>query len=457
MDTPNTIASAAKMLQQRQISSRELTQYFLSIIAQRDGDIQAFLTVQPEEALRMADTADAAFRAHAPVSPLCGIPIALKDLYATQHLRTTAGSRVLENKIPQSDASLVSKLRAQQAVLLGKTNTHEFAWGTFTPPTKNPRNLAKIPGGSSGGSAAAVAAGMCLAAMGTDTGGSIRIPSAYCGVSGFKPTYGALATQGIIELSASLDHAGPIAWTAEDCAIMFHELSGKTPEPDFYSDELPPLRIGMLDGIWKTLTEQEIYSAVQSAAQQLANLLPAASHIEICRAVQEDELSALLKTYRVIQGYEAAAYHQRNGWYPQQKAKYTAMTLEYLEKAAEVTSAEYTAALEERRMFVDRWNAAAATYDILLAPTMAISPPDIAELEDLPRRAAVSRIQLSLTFPLNMCGVPALSVPCGQSANGLPIGLQIIGRKDQDDLTLRVGRIFQKYSNYTPDPVFSAQ
>ncbi len=457
MEMPKTLASAAKMLKLGQISSRELTQHFLRVIAQRDGDIQAFLTVQAEEALHMTDAADLALRANTPVSPLCGIPIALKDLYATQNLRTTAGSHVLAENIPLRDASLVSKLRDQNAVLLGKTNTHEFAWGTFTPPTKNPRSLAKISGGSSGGSAAAVAAGMCLAALGTDTGGSIRIPASFCGVTGFKPTFGALATQGIIELSASLDHAGPIAWTAEDCAILFHELAGRTPEPDFYSDDLPPIRIAILGGIWQTLAEDAIYRAVQSAALQFEEHISAKHiHIETLQPVQEDDLNELLKTYRIIQGFEAAAYHRRNGWYPQQKAKYTAMTLEYLERAVEITAAEYAAALEARRVFVEHWNTVTARYDILLAPTMAISPPDIAETEQIPRRNELSRIQLSFTFPLNMCGVPALTVPCNTSENGLPIGLQIIGRRNHDDLTLRVGRIFQNYNNYSPNPVFTA-
>jgi aspartyl-tRNA(Asn)/glutamyl-tRNA(Gln) amidotransferase subunit A len=224
-----TVAMARHLLHTRAISAVELLQHCLQRIAQVDPLIQACITVMADAALAQARTADAALAAGQVSGVLHGIPLGIKDLIATRGVRTTAGSQVLADWIPDEDATVVTRLTAAGAIALCKTNTHEFAFGTFTPPTRNPWNLACVPGGSSGGSAAAVATGECLAALGTDTGGSIRIPAACCGVTGLKPTYGLVSRAGILPLSWSLDHAGPIARTVADCALLLSVLAGYDP------------------------------------------------------------------------------------------------------------------------------------------------------------------------------------------------------------------------------------
>ena len=224
-----SIQQASEELRSGLITPTELLADTLDSIDQLDSDIQAFVTVMRDQAYEEAEKAENEQRTGLFRSPLHGVPIAIKDLIAVKNVRMTAGSNVLADYVPQEDATVVELLRRAGAVIIGKTNTHEFAYGTYTPPTRNPWNLQHIAGGSSGGSAAAVAAGMCPGAIGSDTGGSIRIPSACCGATGLKPTYGRVSTYGVIPLSWSLDHVGPIARSAEDCALLFDAIASYDP------------------------------------------------------------------------------------------------------------------------------------------------------------------------------------------------------------------------------------
>src|SRR5205809_5060968 len=240
-----SIQQASEELRSGLITPTELLAETLDSIDQLDSDIQAFVTVMRDQAYEEAEKAENEQRTGLFRSSLHGIPVAIKDLIAVKDVRMTAGSKVLADYVPQEDATVVEQLRTAGAVIIGKTNTHEFAYGTYTPPTGNPWDLARIPGGSSGGSAAALAASMCHGALGSDTGGSIRIPSACCGITGLKPTYGRVSTYGVIPLSWSLDHVGPMGRSAEDCAILFDAIARYDPrDPNSVSG--PPSRSSAL-------------------------------------------------------------------------------------------------------------------------------------------------------------------------------------------------------------------
>ncbi|HEX9414077.1 MAG TPA: amidase, partial [Ktedonobacterales bacterium] len=289
-----TLSDAAELLHARATTAVELTRACLDRIAALDQQVHAFVTVTPERALADARQADTLFGASLDDDrgPLLGIPVALKDLIATRGIRTTASSRVLEDWVPETDADVARALAAAGTVLLGKTNTHEFAYGTFSLPTRNPWDLERVPGGSSGGSAAAVAAGMCLGAVGSDTGGSIRIPSACCGVTGLKPTYGLVSAAGVIPLSWSLDHVGPIARSVRDCALLLDALvenelfEPRRPLPgvavgdalryvdatDDAAAALTGLRLGVPTNYFFSAVEPEVEAAVRAAIRMLAAL-----------------------------------------------------------------------------------------------------------------------------------------------------------------------------------------
>lgn len=439
-----TIAAAAQALRGGDVPAVALTQACLDRIAAVDPQLRAFVTVTADRALADARRADAELHAGQDRGPLHGIPIALKDLIATAGIRTTAGSQVLADNVPSTDAPIVQALAAAGTVLVGKTNTHEFAWGVFTPPTRNPWNTERVPGGSSGGSAVAVVTGEALGAIGTDTGGSIRIPAACCGATGFKPTYGLVATEGIIPLSWSLDHAGPIARTVEDCALLLDVLV-PAPHPS-YAAQLPAgmsdIRLGVLGGSWADQIDPEILAAFHLAATALA---PHATSID-ARVP-----ATLFHDYRMIQSPEAASYHQDMGWFPARTARYTPATRSFLERTTTgILATEHARALRRRQEFMRQWQGWLndAGVDVVLAPTLPIAAPEMTASADPERSPALREDLLRLTYPLNMLGVPALSVPCGFTSDGLPIGMQIIARQGQDALALRVGAAFQQLTTW---------
>ncbi len=442
MDT-STIAAAGSALRSGQTTAADLTEHCLERIAAIDGTVRAFVTVTADRARADAERADQELRSGHDRGPLHGIPIAIKDLVRTRGIRTTAGSAVLADYVPDEDAAVVTRLVDAGAVLVGKTNTHEFAWGVFTPPTRNPWQLAHVPGGSSGGSAAAVATGMALGAIGTDTGGSIRIPSACCGVTGFKPTYGLVDTRGIIPLSTSLDHAGPIARSAQDCALLLDALTLQAPTHASSLGDPADLRMAMLGGPWEAEVEDATLQIVRHAASLVGPMI--APVIPPSHAMNE-----LFAMYRAIQGPEACATHMEAGWYPQQADRYTAATRGALERAETVTATRYVTAQRQRARLRAAWLdwMREQQVDVLLAPTIMAGAPTIDEANDPERSRAAGERLLWLTFPFNLLGMPALSVPCGFTGEGLPLGLQVIAQPGRDDTVLAVGHALQQRSDW---------
>jgi aspartyl-tRNA(Asn)/glutamyl-tRNA(Gln) amidotransferase subunit A len=446
MDQAWTVAQAGQALRAGEIGAVELAQRCLDRIAAEEDHLHAFVTITAERALEDATRADAELHAGQDRGPLHGIPFALKDLIQTRGIRTTASSDVLADFVPDDDADVARDLVAAGMTLLGKTNTHEFAWGVFSPPTRNPWDTARIAGGSSGGSAAAVAAGETVAAIGTDTGGSIRIPAACCGVTGFKPTYGRVSLRGIIPLSDSLDHAGPIARTAEDCALIMDVIA----EPAYrgshaahLADALAGVRVRLLAGPWAEEPDPRILAAVQAAAQLLA------TDATPCDAFAPNDIRQAFSDYRSIQSPEAVAYHTAQGWYPNRADRYTPAIRSYIERGAQIPAVRYVQAKAAQRQMQTAWAVAcdAAEADIFLAPTLPILPPTIAASADETQSQELRESLLRLTFPFDMLGVPVLALPCGM-VDGLPVSMQIIGRWDADAPVLRVGHAFQQQTDW---------
>lgn len=445
-----TIASAGRAMRAGTLSAVALTQACLQRIAATDERLRAFITVTADRALADAERADQELRAGHDRGLLHGIPIALKDIIETKGILTTAASQVLADFVPTSDATVLRQLAAAGAVLVGKTNTQEFAWGVFTAPTRNPWDLARIPGGSSGGSAAAVAAGQVLGALGTDTGGSIRIPAACCGVTGFKPTLGLVNMQGIIPLSSTMDHAGPIARTVEDCALLLDAL---TDDRHHFAESLAldsaDVRIGVLGGFWAADIDPNVLAGVRAATQ----VLGAASASMLPDFVDGADW---FRAYRMIQSPEATAHHQDMGWFPQRAEQYTPTTRSYLERTPSIPAVAMARALRQRQSWMAQWDdwLDGLGVNVLLAPTLPIVAPLVADTEDPAQSQQLREDLLRLTFPFNMLGVPVLSVPCG-TARDLPIGMQIIGRRGADATVLRVGHAFQQRFGLPPQPVFN--
>ncbi len=442
-----TIAAAAQALRAGETTARAIAEEYLERISAIDDAIHAFAAVTADRARADADRADAELRQGETRGPLHGIPIALKDLIMTRGIVTAAGSDVLAGNVPDADADVARNLDAAGMVLIGKTTTHEFAWGVFTPPARNPWSLDRVPGGSSGGSAAAIAAGLALGAVGSDTGGSIRIPSACCGVTGFKPTYGLVSARGVIELSASLDHIGPIARTAEDCALLLDALApdhdgapfaGRLREPP-----LDPARVAVLGGPWRDASTADVLARVDDAIGVLA---PGARTV----TWPDLDIDRLFALYATIQGAEASAYHRLMGWYPARAERYTVETRKRLERTSAIPAIDYIAARRELAHIVQQWRGwiADERIDVLLAPTLPITAPFVADVEDPARRTPLREALLRLTYPFNLLGVPALTVPCGTGADGMPVGLQIVTPGGEDALALRVGHAFQQRTDW---------
>jgi aspartyl-tRNA(Asn)/glutamyl-tRNA(Gln) amidotransferase subunit A len=456
-------AALGRALRTGSLSPVDLAEAALRRIEALDGQVRAFVTVIRERALDEARQAERDLRAGIDRGPLHGLPLGLKDLVATRGIRTTAGSGVLADYIPDEDAAVAERLMAAGMVLLGKTNTHEFAYGTFTRPTANPWDLERIPGGSSGGSAAALAARMCWLAIGTDTGGSIRIPVACCGVTGLKPTYGLVSAYGIIPLSWSLDHPGPMARSVEDCALMLDALVGYDPrdpaslpnpstQPAYAaalrqagsgSAPLAGLRLGMPEDDYFTAADAEIRAAVQAALKTLEDLGAQIEPVQL-----PPELAELFRAYRGVQMPEATAAHIEAGWWPQHAAAYSPTVRSRLEMGGQIPATEHIQAQRMRRAFSEGMRALMQRVDALALPTLPILPPRIDQL-DQPmtfggREFDASSTLLRFTFPFNMSGQPALSLPCGFSSAGLPIGLQLVGRHLDEPTILRIGHAYQQ-------------
>ncbi len=444
-----TIAEAANLLARREISAVELTEAHLHRISAHDARLNSFITVTADHALAQARTADDELARGVRRGPLHGVPVALKDLYDTAGIRTTAGSIFFADRVPDTDARAVTLLYQAGAVLLGKLNMHEWALGVtnINPhygPSRNPWDTTRITGGSSGGAAAAVAAGLCLGALGSDTGGSIRIPASLCGIVGFKPTFGRVSLRGVVPLSWNLDHAGPMARTVTDAALLLQATAGYDPDdPVSVAAPVDNLladidagvagwRIALADDAHFGQADPEVLAAVHRAAAVFEELGAHIERIDLGRGQEAAQMNALMTTS------DAAAFHRdRLRTHPE---KFGADVLARMERGAMFTSTEYILA----RRFQSEWRRQLERlyerFDLLLTPTAPITAPVIEGLDSIEAARQLTRC----TAPFNLAGLPALSLPCGMSEAGLPIGLQIVAAPWREARALRAGRAFEQ-------------
>ena len=464
----------AKMLRKREVSSREITESVLKRIDEKEEAIHAFITVTPEIALKHADLADKRFRENKRVSPLNGMPVAIKDNMCTQGIPTTCGSKILENYIPPYDATAAAKVLQTGAVLVGKTNMDEFAMGSSCEnsafgPTHNPLNLDHVAGGSSGGSAAAIASGETVIAMGSDTGGSIRLPAAYCGVAGIKPTYGRVSRYGLISYASSLDQIGALARTVEDCGLLLNVICGHDKmdttsadikKPDF----LRSLRQGV-EGIKIGLPEEyfvegldphvkeKVMRAVALFSEKGAEIvdisLPHARYaISSYYLIATAEASSNLARYDGVKyGFRSREeiadlvnmYHETRSEGFGREVKRRIMLGTYVLSAG-YYDAYYLKAQEARALIKQDFDEAFKTVDCMITPVSPCLPFRLGEKMADPLQMYLVDIY---TVSLNLSGLPGMSLNCGM-VDGLPVGLQIIGRAFDEEMVLRVGYAYEK-------------
>ena len=445
---PETIMELAPRLRLKEVSPLELTRACLGRIERLNPALNAFIAVTAESALAEARAAEVEISRGEWRGPLHGIPVALKDLIDTAGTRTTAASGLYQNRVPTEDATVVQRLRRAGAVILGKNNLHEFAYGgsslvSFFGDVHNPWDTGHIAGGSSGGSAAAVAAGLCYAAIGTDTAGSIREPAALCGCVGIKPTYGRVSARGVIPLSWSLDHVGPLAATVGDAAVALQAVAGydpldvgsaDVPVADYVSglsEETKNLRIGVPRAYFFDDLDGEVRAAVDQALTVIGTLVADVRDVQI--EVSSD---------RTVQAAESFAYHAEN--VTRTPELYQPETLRRIRSGENIPAGEYI----RRRRELDHERRRAhdffAELDLLVTPTMPIPAPAIADLKKDPEALRPAELALLRnTRPFNVWGLPAISVPCGFTKSGLPIGLQIAGPHWREDLVLRLAHGYE--------------
>jgi aspartyl-tRNA(Asn)/glutamyl-tRNA(Gln) amidotransferase subunit A len=445
----NSISELAPRLRRREISPVEVTQGCLARIEKLNPPLNAFITLIAESALAEASRAEAEILRGDWRGALHGVPVALKDLIDTAGVRTTAASALYEDRVPDHDAEVVRRLRQAGAVILGKNNLHECAYGgssliSYFGDVHNPWDVGRIAGGSSGGSAAAVAAGMTCAAIGTDTAGSVREPAGLCGCVGIKPTYGRVSSRGVIPLCLSLDHVGPLTTTVEDAAIVLQAIAGydsgditsvDVPVTDYVSglgEGAQSVRVGVPRRYFYDDLDAEVASAVELALRGIQSL-----------GAQLREVQLEVPTDRRLQMAEAYAFHAEN--VAKSPELYLPETLRRIRAGEAVSAGEYIQRrreLEEARRSI---RAAFADVDVLVTPTMPMPAPAIADLKAAPDSLRPAELKLLRnTRPFNVWGVPAISVPCGFTSSGLPIGLQIAGPHWREDVVLRVAHAYEQ-------------
>jgi aspartyl-tRNA(Asn)/glutamyl-tRNA(Gln) amidotransferase subunit A len=430
-----SIEEAGRLLRKRELSPVELVDAALARIERWNPGLNVFLTIVAENARRKARVAERAIRRGTASGPLHGIPISLKDNFWTRGIRSTAGSKILANFVPGEDSDVASQLARSGAILLGKTNMHEFAYGITNEnphygPVRNPWAQERISGGSSGGSAVAVATGMGFASMGTDTGGSIRIPASLCGIVGLKPTYGLVSVAGVVPLAETLDHAGPLARSVTDACIMLQAVAGKypkgTPAPDYRKlrKSIPRrFRLGWPKQYFFDRVDAEVRQAIDAAAKTLKSLGARIEEVSLPHLAESVEPSTNIAMA------EATRYHQSQGYFPARAAEYGEDVRKRLEMGREVRAVDYLNALAVKRKIEKEFRAAFTRVDVIVAPALPIAAPRLGENEVMieGENETVRSALVRLNRPANLTGDPAISIPCGFTRAGLPIGLQLIG------------------------------
>lgn len=444
------ITELARRIAARELSSVALLGAYLDRIGRLDGDLQSFVCLSPA-ALDVARAADGEIARTGPRGPLHGIPIGIKDNYTTADLPTRAGTSVDALTFPRQDSHCVAKLRAAGAVILGKLRMHEFAWGMVTPPTRNPWDLARVPGGSSGGSGAAVAARLCPAALGSDTGGSIRIPAALCGVVGLKPTYGRIGRSGIVPHSWSLDHAGPLTLTVADAALLLQVLAGpdpadpaaaSAPVPDYTAGLDAPvrgLRVAVIRNHFFEAVDADVAAAVEAAIRFFAG--------QGC-TVRDVTVPALRYGLGAIYAIELAsstAYHDRS-LAQGHVAGFAEDVRDLVEMGRFVTGPDYLRAEQARGLIMAEMAAALDDADVIVTPASPLTAwrTDEATVALAGRQESVLAASWRLTYPFNLTGLPAIALPCGFDRRGLPISLQIAARPFAEDMLLRFANRYEQ-------------
>jgi aspartyl-tRNA(Asn)/glutamyl-tRNA(Gln) amidotransferase subunit A len=464
-------------LEQREITARELVQATLDRIDAVDGQINAFISIDAEDALTHADEIDRRRAASEPLGPLAGIPIALKDVLCVRGGRTTCGSKILEHYIAPYDATAVAQLRAADAIIIGKTNMDEFAMGSscensYFGPTLNPRDPERVPGGSSGGSAAAVAADETILALGTDTGGSVRQPAGYCGVVGLKPTYGRVSRYGLVAYASSLDQIGAISKDVEDTALLLQAIAGHDPRdstsidvpvPDYLAglkDGIKGLKVGLAQEHFPAGLDAEVATAAQSAATTLADAgaelvdvqLPVAGHPEYCIGtyylIAMGEASANLTRYDGVKyGHRAEGDLNLQEMYLRtrsegfgEEVKRRIMLGTYALSAG-YYDAYYRKAQQVRTLIRQDFEKAFTTCDILLSPVAPTTAFRLGEQTDDPLQMYLNDIY---TASVNLAGIPGISVPYANGADGLPIGIQLLAPPLEEAKLLRMAYTLER-------------
>jgi aspartyl-tRNA(Asn)/glutamyl-tRNA(Gln) amidotransferase subunit A len=450
-DSDLTISYLAPRIRRKIISPLEITKFLLERISKLQPTINAFITVTAEMAIAQARRAESEIAKGHYKGALHGIPISLKDLFCTRGIRTTAGSGILKGFVPKENASVVDRLFESGCILLGKTNLHEFAYGAtnINPhygPVRNPWDVHRISGGSSGGSAASVISAQAIVSLGTDTGGSIRIPSAACGCVGLKPTYGLVPMGGVIPLAYTLDHAGPLCRCVTDAAILLEAIAGQKPRavPVSIGNYVSQLRKGAKE-LKIGIPRQYFFDHIQTDVRQaVLDAVPVFQRLgaRIC----EVDLEGMKETARLaadITAGEALAYHEK--WLARTPQKYGEDLRSRLQQSRNLSVAAYIQARRQTLAYAERFARVLGSVDLLLAPTLPVTAPRIDQTEVRIGRwhKDIRPVLLSLNRPANLCGFPAISVPCGFSAEGLPVGLQLIGHPYDEATLLRAAYAYE--------------
>jgi aspartyl-tRNA(Asn)/glutamyl-tRNA(Gln) amidotransferase subunit A len=425
------------------VSAVAVTEACLDVIARRNPELKAFITVLADDSLAQAAAADADIAAGRYRGPLHGVPLSLKDLIDVAGVPTTAASRVRAGVVARLDAAIVTRLRKAGAIIIGKCNLHEFAFGTTGEEsafgrTIHPVDPARSPGGSSGGSAVSVATGMAFVSVGTDTGGSVRIPAAACGCVGLKPTFGELPCDGIIPLSRSLDHVGPIARTVDDVSLVYHVLCGSSRAAGAAADTKIPassLRLGLPAPYFMDVVDDEVRRTFGEAVRRLRSAGVTVDEVRLPHAADTPAV------YLCIQLPEASAFHATA--LERQPHDYQPGVRQRLELGRYVLAEDYVRAQRGREVLRCEVDAALGGRDALVLPTLPIPPPRFGEATASigGRAEPVRALMLRMTQLFNLTGHPAISIPCGTTSGGLPCGVQLTGRINRTDDLLRVARL----------------